>query len=509
MQASTFDALSPKQIAEKVQKAGVTKADLSILPMFFLAILAGLFIGLGAEFCTLVITGVNIGYGLSKLLGGFVFSLGLILVVVAGAELFTGNNLLTLAWMSRAVSFRRVLRNWGVVFLGNLVGSVGLALLVYASRQWTAPDFGIGATAIKIAVAKVNLPFGAALARGALCNFLVCLAVWLCFSARTVADKILAIIFPITAFVASGFEHSVANMYFIPYGLLLKGQSDVVAAASLSVEQLGNLSVMGFIVNLIPVTIGNLIGGGIMVGMMYWFIYMRGEEKKETVLAERLWVPAFKMLAPPEGIGMIGSDSENHGLPLCSYVIASGDMFYSEVNQRVIYVRNDPVSGFRLWGEVPDLGAASHADLGQVLLEYSLTCEASGDLPQAYRQMDTFAKRLGETLAITIIETLPAKSSTHRAYSALECVLDSMDVSFTVQEVEGQLDYALEDCPLCSTAERTGIRQVRLAHHGLNALCQSMIDAIDSSLDVKVPVGPRSDHVFSMRALSRLQPVRV
>jgi hypothetical protein len=220
-------------------------------------------------------------------------------------------------------------------------------------------------------------------------------------------------------------------------------------------------------------------------------------------------VPAFKMLAPPEGIGMIGSDSENHGLPLCSYVIASGDMFYSEVNQRVIYVRNDPVSGFRLWGEVPDLGAASHADLGQVLLEYSLTCEASGDLPQAYRQMDTFAKRLGETLAITIIETLPAKSSTHRAYSALECVLDSMDVSFTVQEVEGQLDYALEDCPLCSTAERTGIRQVRLAHHGLNALCQSMIDAIDSSLDVKVPVGPRSDHVFSMRALSRLQPVRV
>ena len=206
MQAYGLDALSPKQVAERVQEAGVAKANLNFASMFALAMLAGVFIGLGAEFYTLVITGISISYGLAKLVGGIVFSLGLVLVVVAGAELFTGNNLLTLSWLSGATPFRKVLRNWSVVFVGNLVGSLAFVALMYLTRQWAAADFSVGAVALNISAGKVGLSFGTALVRGALCNLLVCLAVWLCFSARSVADKILAILFPITAFVASGFE---------------------------------------------------------------------------------------------------------------------------------------------------------------------------------------------------------------------------------------------------------------------------------------------------------------
>ena len=269
------DAFPPPDMAERAENVGVKKANLDSWSMFALAVLAGAFIGLGAEFCTLVITDSGLGFGLNKLLGGFVFSLGLILVVVAGAELFTGNNLIVMAWVGGKLTLGRLMRNWVIVYFGNLVGSLGTAMLMYFTRQWAFANYHVGATALNIANGKVNLSFTAGLARGILCNALVCLAVWLCLSGRSVTDKIMAILFPITAFVASGFEHSIANMYFIPMGLLLKGEPQVVAAAGKVASDLANLDLQGFIGNLISVTTGNIFGGGFMVAVVYWFIYRR------------------------------------------------------------------------------------------------------------------------------------------------------------------------------------------------------------------------------------------
>lgn len=277
-QQVTIDAFPPPEMAERMENVGVKKANLDFWSMFALAVLAGSFIGLGAEFCTLVITDSGLGFGLSKLLGGLVFSLGLILVIVAGAELFTGNNLIVMAWVSRKLTLGQLMRNWVIVYFGNLVGSLGTAILVYLTGQWTFASYHVGATALDIANAKVNLSFTEGLTRGILCNALVCLAVWLCLSGRSVTDKILAILFPITAFVASGFEHSIANMYFIPMGLLLKGEPQVVAAAGKVASDLVNLNLQGFTVNLISVTTGNIFGGGFMVAVVYWFIYRRPQK---------------------------------------------------------------------------------------------------------------------------------------------------------------------------------------------------------------------------------------
>ena len=278
-QQFTIDALPPSEMAERMETVGVKKAHLDFWSMFVLAILAGAFIGLGAEFCTLVITDSGLGFGLNKLLGGLVFSLGLILVVVAGAELFTGNNLIMMAWAGGKLTLGQVMRNWVIVYAGNMVGSLSTVLLMYLTRQWTFAGYHVGATALNIANAKVNLSFTAGMARGILCNSLVCLAVWLCLSSRSVTDKILAIIFPITAFVASGFEHSVANMYFIPMGILLKGEPDVVAAAGKVASDLVNLNWHGFLGNLLSVTTGNIFGGAFMVAIVYWFIYRRPQTK--------------------------------------------------------------------------------------------------------------------------------------------------------------------------------------------------------------------------------------
>jgi formate/nitrite transporter len=499
----TLDCHPPKDIARKVQDAGVAKANLAFWPTFGLAILAGVFIGLGAEFFTLVSTGNTIGFGLAKLIGGLVFSLGLILVVVAGAELFTGNNLLTLAWINRAISFRQVLRNWGIVYLGNLLGSVALALLMFWTKQWASADLGVGAAALKIAAGKTALPFGIAFARGILCNLLVCLAVWLCFSARTVADKILAILFPITAFVASGFEHSVANMYFIPIGMLLKTQPDVISAAGLSAAQLGSLTVWGFVANLVPVTLGNLIGGGVMVGALYWSIFLRGKKeegeiKHEAPLMETVQFTLPRPMALPESVKMISRNPNGKGVPLCSYILASGDMFIHEANQREIYVRDDPVEGFQIWGEIPGQDAIPAADLGQILLEYSMSCLSCGNIPQAYRQMDAFGKHIGEALAVKMIEGMPARDATLRAIAALQCVFESMKVTFKVQEIDGKVSYVLDHCPLCKKADETGVRHVELAHHGLNALCQSQVDALAPGLALRLPSDPTIDHTFSV-----------
>jgi formate transporter len=294
-----IDAFLPAEMAQRMEDAGVKKASLDSCSMFALAILAGAFIGLGAEFFTLVITDSGLGFGLNKLVGGLVFSLGLILVVIAGAELFTGNNLIVMAWVSGKLTLGQLMRNWLIVYLGNLVGSLGVAMLVFLSRQWTFANYHVGATALSIANAKVNLSFAEGVTRGILCNILVCLAVWLCASGRSVVDKILAVVFPITAFVASGFEHSIANMYFIPMGLLLKGEPEVVAAAGKVAGDLASLDLLGFLANLVSVTTGNIFGGGFMVAVVYWFIYRRPREtgkhfRAGQVLDLFLATPAFK-----------------------------------------------------------------------------------------------------------------------------------------------------------------------------------------------------------------------
>jgi len=295
--AVATDDYSPPQVAQKAESAGVTKGTRGTLSTILLGILAGVFIGLGAMFCTVVTTDTGLGFGLTKLLGGFVFCLGLVLVVVAGAELFTGNSLMVMSWMSGRTSLARLLRNWGLVYFANLVGALSLAGLMFYTYQWAFSDYGVGANALAVANAKVNLSFGSALVRGILCNFLVCLAVWLCFSARTSTGKILAILFPITAFVAAGFEHSIANMYFIPMGILLAGQPAVLEAAGVATGNLANLTWLGFVGNLIPVTIGNIIGGGILLGAVYWLAYLRHDRAVEAA-ATRPWL---KLIIPTLG----------------------------------------------------------------------------------------------------------------------------------------------------------------------------------------------------------------
>ena len=265
-----FDCYSPKEIAERVENIGVAKANLPLLSQVALGVLAGGFIGLGAMFFTLVVSDANLSFAVARVLGGVAFSLGLILVVVAGAELFTGNNLLVMAAVAGRISASRFLQNLIVIYLVNFVGAAGLAGLVAVSGHWEMADSVIGKTAVSIAASKCALPFGEAFFKGVLCNVLVCLAVWLAMSGRTVTDKVLAIVFPVTAFVACGFEHSVANMYFIPLGVFLREQ--VVTSGAVNLEMLNWTGLMS---NLLPVTLGNLVGGAGMVGLVYWVIYRR------------------------------------------------------------------------------------------------------------------------------------------------------------------------------------------------------------------------------------------
>jgi formate/nitrite transporter len=279
---ATTDCRPPAEMAAKMETAGITKAKGDTLTLSLLGILAGLFIGLGAMFCTLVTTDIQIGFGLSKLLGGVVFCLGLILVVLAGAELFTGNALMVASRASGKIGLSQLFRNWSIVYFTNLFGALLLVLVVFYSRFWVLDAYKVGANALLIANAKVNLPFWTAFSRGILCNALVCLAVWLCFGARTTVDKIFAILFPITAFVACGFEHSIANMYFIPMGIVLAGQAEVLKAAGVTASQVTNLNVLGFINNLIPVTLGNIVGGT-FIGSIYWLIYLRKERATEAI----------------------------------------------------------------------------------------------------------------------------------------------------------------------------------------------------------------------------------
>lgn len=265
-----FDAFSPKQIAEKVDSIGVVKARLPLLSMIMLGILAGAFIGLGALYFVLVKSDASFSFATGQVLGGLSFSLGLLLVVVAGAELFTGNNLLAMAWADKKITTSELLNNWLVVCGANFIGAIGLAVLVFFSGHTELNQGAIAEQYLKIAEAKCSLPFWTAFFRGVLCNVLVCMAVWMALAGRSVIDKTVAIIFPISAFVAAGFEHSIANMYFIPLAMLIKtfGETGTVAES---------VTLLGFIGNLIPVILGNLVGGSVLVGFVYHVIYQRGQ----------------------------------------------------------------------------------------------------------------------------------------------------------------------------------------------------------------------------------------
>ena len=244
------------------QTSGVAKANLGALQTLTLGVLAGAFISFGAMFYTAVMSGNELGFGPGRLLGGVAFSLGLALVIIGGAELFTGNNLLAIAWAERAVTTRQLLRNWGLVYAGNLIGAFATAEFVHLSGILDPPI--MAQTAISIAESKIALGVREAFARGLLCNTLVCLAVWLCFAARSVAGKILAIIPPISAFVTLGFEHSIANMYFIPMGWLAGSQL---------------ITWSNFAANLFWVTLGNIVGGSVLVALVYWVVYRRPRER--------------------------------------------------------------------------------------------------------------------------------------------------------------------------------------------------------------------------------------
>ncbi len=266
-----FDSYAPKEIAARVEAIGVTKARLPLLSMATLGILAGGFIGLGALYFTVVTSDRQLGFAMSRIAGGVAFSLGLLLVVVAGAELFTGNTLMVMAWVARRISTGELLKDFAVIYVANFIGAFGLVVLVVLSGHWRMANGAVGRNAIEIAAAKASLPVGEALFRGVLCNVLVCLAVWLSLAGRSVIDKAVAIVFPISAFVAAGFEHSIANMYIIPLGILLRDRVPTEGVAHLD-----GLNWWGLAQNLLPVTAGNVIGGSVMVALVYWLVYRRG-----------------------------------------------------------------------------------------------------------------------------------------------------------------------------------------------------------------------------------------
>ena len=277
-----FDSLIPPEMAARAERVGVRKAHMDAVRTFALAVLAGAFIALGAIFATTVGAGASgLPFGVVRLLAGTAFSLGLILVIVGGAELFTGNTLIVMARASGKVSTALLLRNWAIVYAGNLVGAVATALVTFIGGQYELGGGSVGLNALAIGDAKAGLDFLPAVALGMLCNALVCLAVWLTFSARTTTDRILAIVPPIAAFVASGFEHSIANMYFIPQAMLIRAYApdSLWASTGASASDYPNLTLTGLVGNLLPVTIGNIIGGAVMVGVVYWFVYLRPEKE--------------------------------------------------------------------------------------------------------------------------------------------------------------------------------------------------------------------------------------
>jgi formate/nitrite transporter len=287
----TIDTIMPAAMAERAEATGIRRANADTATMFALAVLAGAFISFGAIIATTVSAGsftittadgvalsATLPYGVTKLLTGAVFSLGLILVIVAGAELFTGSTMIVMAWASRKVTTRGLLRNWAIAFTGNCVGGLATAGLMLLTRQYTFGGGAIGLAALSIANSKAGLDFVPALALGIMCNVLVCLTVWMCYGARTSVDRVMTIVPPITAFVAAGFEHCIANAYYIPIGLFIKGYAPEEFWHSIgkTPADYPALTWVNFVFgNMLPVTLGNIIGGAVLVAAVYWFIYLR------------------------------------------------------------------------------------------------------------------------------------------------------------------------------------------------------------------------------------------
>ncbi|KPA14070.1 Formate/nitrite transporter [Candidatus Magnetomorum sp. HK-1] len=313
--------LLPKEIAFAAENAGVVKANLDKITVIALSILAGVYISLGADFYTIIISGngfagsVKLPAGIVKLIASMVFSLGLILVVLAGAELFTGNMLMIMATASKKIKVQKMLKMWCIAYVGNFIASVLIAYILFSSGQYKSMNGNIGLTAISIANAKCHLTFSEALIKGFLCNALVCLAVWMTISGKTVTDKILAILFPITGFVAMGFEHCVANMFFIPLGLLIKysAGNEFLLLVGKTAGDFQNLNLFNFFIgNLVPVTLGNIAGGAI-VGIMYWVIYCRSNlmnaDNSEESIKQLINVGRRKTVRyPTDGTVLLYSD---------------------------------------------------------------------------------------------------------------------------------------------------------------------------------------------------------
>jgi formate/nitrite transporter len=277
-QAETIQALLPPEMALACEAAGAAKARRDALTLLILGLLAGAFIAFGANFMTVVLTGTGeLPWGVTRLLSGLVFSLGLILVIVGGAELFTGDALMVVAFAGRQITFGALLRAWALVYVGNIIGAVGTAAMVFLAGQHGFAQGGIGQTALAVATAKAALPTIHLFFLAVLCNVLVCLAVWMSFGARSMTDKVMVIVPPIAAFVAAGFEHSIANLYFLPYGLAIKSWAgpEFWTALGQSPATYSALTVAAAVHNIAVATIGNLVGGSLMVGAIYWFVYLR------------------------------------------------------------------------------------------------------------------------------------------------------------------------------------------------------------------------------------------
>ena len=282
MSTDKIDSLLPSEMATQAESIGVAKAGFSVSKTLVLAMLAGAFIAFGSIFFTTVTTASSLPFGITRLIGGLCFSLGLVLVIVGGAELFTGNNLIIMAWANKKINTLQVLRNWTIVYAGNFIGAMFVVVLMILARQHEYASGMVGMNALNIAKIKCELGTTQAIALGILCNILVCLAVWLCFSSRSIAGKIISIVFPITAFVTCGFEHSIANMYFVPLAIMILQQQNPAITAM--IEQSGadysHINWTDFLVNnLLPVTFGNIIGGAVLVGLVYWFVYLRTRQQ--------------------------------------------------------------------------------------------------------------------------------------------------------------------------------------------------------------------------------------
>ena len=286
---STQNYLTPPEITEATVQTGIKKSKMTIVNMIILGFLAGAFIAFAAEGSNMASFNLLARpetYGLGKVLAGAVFGTGLMMVLIAGGELFTGNTMIIAGVLEKKVSIKTMLKNWFFVYVGNFIGSIFIVYMMNQSGLFSSGDSMLGAVTIKIAAYKVGLTFTQAFFLGIMCNWLVCLAVWMAYGAKDMAGKIFAIFFPIWLFITSGFEHSVANMYYIPAGILAKGNKTLVdAAATLGVtpEKLNHLNWEAFFTkNLIPVTLGNIVGGGIFVAAVYWFVYIKSSKTSKA-----------------------------------------------------------------------------------------------------------------------------------------------------------------------------------------------------------------------------------